>query len=287
MKQNKSLFLTALSAMALLGSTLQAAEPICPVCDRPTEVIVEPTFVETPFCVDSACLATVDHPLFPEARPHLISVGADFLTARAPRGILSHENRWIFMPGARLSYEYLRPNMVYVGLNGELGWFQKNAHERVIEKPSLLEARLGYNFSYVGNLGYALVSPYVAAGVASSKARFATTSHVRVSYVALGLRSRYAQCADWSIGLDAKVIRTLSVHLHKVKPSEAASKRYFKRMDKFKLENGWTGEIALPITYYMGAEKEWSLECAPCVTGLTLSKIRPAYGVRTTLGYRF
>lgn len=288
MKQNKSLFLTALSAMALLvGSTLQAAESTCPVCDRPTEIIVEPTCVETPVCVDYACLTMVDHPLYPEARPHLFSVGADFFTAKAPCGVLSNQNRWIFMPGARLSYEYLRPNMVYLGLNGEIGWFQRDAHERVVEKPSLLEARLGYNFSYSGNLGYALVSPYVAAGIASSKARFGTTSHVRVSYVALGLRTRYAQCADWSIGLDAKVIRTLSVNLHTVKATEALSNRYFKRMNVLALDNAWTGEVALPITYYMGAEKQWSLEVAPAVTGLTLSKARPAYGVRTTLGYRF
>lgn len=284
MKQARSIFITALSVMAFLTSSL-CAQPVPAVSSEECEV--------NPYMA-CACVDDVDHPLFPEARPHLISVGADFLTAKT-RACVKNGHRWVFMPGARVSYEYLRPDSIYVGINGEAGWFAEHNSHRVAEKPSLLQARLGYNLSYVGGYGYALVTPYIGVGVASSKVRFDKLSHVSATYLSLGLRSRYAVCSNWSIGCDAQAIRTLSLHHNIAKgkvavadaSNSSSSSKRCKKMAKVKLENRWTGEVAVPVTYYMGAEKEWSVECAPYVTGLTLSRMRPAYGARATLGYRF
>lgn len=266
MKLKSSFLLSALSFATLFGANLKADTPM-PLCEE--------TF--------DSCM-TLDHPLFPELSPHLFTIGGDFLTARA-RDTLKHGHRWVFMPGAHIGYDYLRPSSIYVGLRGELGWFQGKDSSRIVEKPSLVEARLGYNFSYNGGLGCALLSPYVGFGVASSKVRFDKLAHVRASYVSLGIRSRYALCSSWSIGCDAQVIRTVSVHSHYRMLTVAAKPN--KHWIKSKIENGWTGELALPITYYIGEQKQWSIEAAPYVTGLTLSKIRPAYGARVTLGCRF
>lgn len=278
MKQNRSIFITALSVMAFLTSSLCAQSAYAP---RPV-VVRDCEPVDT--YMACACVEHVDHPLFPEARPHLVSVGGDFLTGERPG--YHGGDRWAFMPGARLSYEYLRPDSIYVGVNGEAGWFAKHHNDRVLEKPSLAQVRLGYNLNYAGDGGYAQITPYVGLGVASSKARFDKHSHVRVNYLSLGLRSRYAVCPNWSIGCDAQAMRTLSLHQHIATPKVLG--KNVKKMARLKLENRWTGEVAIPVTYYMGAEKEWSLECAPYVSGLTLSRtVCPAYGARATLGYRF
>ena len=92
MKQNRSLFIIALSAMAFLTSSL-SAQPVASTQVEESEV--------NPYMACS-CVDDVDHPLFPEARPHLVSVGADFLAAQLPR-IMKHKDRWIYMPGARIA----------------------------------------------------------------------------------------------------------------------------------------------------------------------------------------
>ena len=311
----KHLMISAFSIATLAGACLHAGESPSPAYPSYMDASYDASYM------DSSYMEEVDHPLYPENRPHLFSVGMDFLTARFPRSIgggskCNHKHHQVFMPGARLSYEYLRPDSIYFGLNGEIGWFQKNHSKWVAEKPSLAEVRLGYNFSFINNCGYALISPYVGFGVASSKIRFGSTSHVRASFASLGVRSRYAMCPSWSIGLDAQVVRTFSLHSHTVLDKEtrfflenmqsllsssdasncsdssgsshshAAPFKCPKRI-KTKLDNRWTGEVAIPVTYYMGEEKQWSVEVAPYVTGLTLSKVRPYYGARATLGYRF
>lgn len=272
MKHKRAFSLAALSVTALLST----------LCAQPVPEYVD---VDSP-CSMSCWEATeecVDHPLYPVQRPHLLTVGGDFLTAHARRNE-NLKHRWVYMPGAHVGYDYLHPDTIYVGLRGEVGWFQEKASHQIIEKPSLVEARLGYNLSYAGNCGYALVSPYIGFGAASSKVRFDRSSHVRASYFCLGVRSRYALCSSWSIGCDAQAFRTLSLHHHAVLPK--VDGKHPKNL-KTKLDNRWTGEVALPVTYYAGCQKQWSIECAPYATWFTLSTIRPAYGARVTLGYRF
>ncbi len=245
----------------------------------------------------------------PRQNPHRFYIGPDLFYMRdhineAQTKVKLHG----FLGGVKAGYDYLKPKAIYAGVDGLYAFGRERGH---IEYYSFdpysghnipyidysmkyksrtrfahTEARLGYNFQAGSR---SLITPFLGLGGYYSRSTSSWSveeiyipNSTRLTsswgYYALGMRTFFTIRPSFDLGLILKGMRSFS---GRIKFESPVLDR------KGSLANSWGYEIDLPLTWHLGATKQWDIQLEPYFLKLSTKDNLNIFGGRLLLGYRF
>ena len=233
-----------------------------------------------------------------ESQYHRLYIGPDIFVEHARAKYTSRENKIditsnTVFEGLRLGYDYLKPQAFYFGTDGLVamgrtcvsnhstywsGYHPYGTNHRFKYSPLFanIEQRYGYTFQSPISVKSTL-TPFAGIGWYYTRLQF-DSSHPSANwfYGAAGLRATQEFCENFDVGFNLKAMYAF-----------AGRRTGSRGQVKENVRNVWGYEVALPLTWHVGASKKWDLQFQPYLLKLDVNSISHIWGARLEAGYSF
>ncbi|MGH2612173.1 MAG: hypothetical protein ACRDFB_03880, partial [Rhabdochlamydiaceae bacterium] len=194
--------------------------------------------------------------------------------------------------GLRIGYDYLKPQAFYFGTDGLVamgrsfvknnstywsGYYPHRVNQRFKSTPLFanLEQRYGYTFQSPIS-SKSTLTPFAGIGWYYTRPQFDSSySSANWFYGAAGLRVNQEFCENFDVGVNLKAMYAF------------AGRMTWSQQVKQSVRNVWGYEVALPLTWHVGASKKWDLQFQPYLLKLDVNSISHILGARLQAGYSF
>jgi len=188
--------------------------------------------------------------------------------------------------GIRVGYDFIEPNNAYVGIEaadnfgqGRVKVKNHSTHFRHTSKRGAMlaneEIRLGYNFSGSPDNRW-IVTPFGGVGGYQYRSKSKYHFDENLFYAAFGLRTDYSVSRDFDIGLYLKALYTFNVKVSEHSLDISRSEH-----------NKWGWQVALPLTWRIGADRSWDIQLQPYVVKFEKTIDNLFVGLRLAAGYSY
>ena len=184
---------------------------------------------------------------------------------------LSLQNRWVYLAGGQVGYDYIQPGNIYFGTDiyyaGGTAHAKIRGHFRPIglsnydyiinshkEKWFNIEERIGY--SWKQNTWNMVWTPFIGGGYFHRTQE--SVLSLRWGYGAVGLRALWQCAGDAEIGLNLEAMRTVRTRVELDRGPELDGAT-------IDLRNVWQYRAELPLTAYINNERISDIRLVPYV----------------------